>query len=121
VERGLFFRIGFARAFGPLLLSLVLCTRKLSGKYVAGINIATGTIREWNTMEGPPEGSDLVDPNNERSYVNYPTKPAIDVVKGYLSKFQSLEWISVHPDRESGICEGSEGAKVSWRTGQCHR
>ena len=117
MERGLFSRIRFARAFGPLLLSLVLCTRKLSGKYVAGINIATGTIREWNTMEGPPEGSDLVDPNNERSYVNYPTKPAIDVVKGYLSKFQSLEWISVQPDRELGICEASEGAVVSGRTG----
>jgi len=81
------------------------------------INATTGTIREWNTLEAPPEGSDLVNPDDEYNHVNYPTKPAIDAVKGYLSKFQSLEWISVRPDRESGICEASEGAKVSWRSG----
>lgn len=57
----------------------------------------------------PPSAPDGAPEDYGDNYKNYEAKPAIETVREYLDNFQSLRWIPLEPDGQTGIHEVAVG------------
>ncbi|MCJ1415006.1 hypothetical protein MMC32_001336 [Xylographa parallela] len=94
---------------GVLREEEVALTTQLAGGTTLVLDVVQGTLREYSVSNPPPGAESQYpfphDPSDRR---NWPALPAVETVRSYVAKYESLEWIAWRAGVEDGVIEAHD-------------
>ena len=85
------------------------CKSSISPTLTVPADTSTGTLREYSVSNPPPgPESQYPFPHDLSDRRNWPALPAVETVRRYVAKYESLDWIAWRADVEDGVLEAHD-------------